>query len=104
MTFSFVSMVQRVEINEIFNNTYDVLEEKNSTIYIATDEHNKTFFDLLRKHYKIYFMDDFKLHLVGEFLSAPTCLHFWDILIVSKDTILRTTRPKTRAGSDQQLL
>jgi hypothetical protein len=36
-----------------------VLEE-GSTIYIATDERDKPFFDLLRKHYKIYFMDDFK--------------------------------------------
>jgi GDP-fucose protein O-fucosyltransferase len=55
---------QRVEIDVIFNNTFDVLEE-NSTIYIATDERNRTFFDLLRKHYKIYFMDDFKDLLAG---------------------------------------
>lgn len=48
----------RVECNVIFDNTVDVLEA-NSTIYIATDERNKTFFDPLRKRYKIYFMDDF---------------------------------------------
>jgi hypothetical protein len=48
----------RVECDVIFDNTFDVLEA-NSTIYIATDERNKTFFDRLRKRYKIYFMDDF---------------------------------------------
>ena len=59
LTISFVSVSQFVEIDVIFNNTFDVLEE-NSTIYIATDERNRTFFGLLRKRYKIYFMDDFK--------------------------------------------
>jgi hypothetical protein len=64
LTFSLVSVSQRVEIDVIFDNTFDVLEE-NSTIYIATDERNRTFFDLLRKRYKIYFMDDFKDLLEG---------------------------------------
>jgi hypothetical protein len=64
LTCSFVPVSQFVEIDVIFNNTFDVLEE-NSTIYIATDERNKKFFDLLRKHYKIYFMDDFKDLLEG---------------------------------------
>jgi hypothetical protein len=50
---------QRVDIDIIYKNTKDLLE-KNSTIYIATDERDKPFFKLLRKHYKIYFMDDFK--------------------------------------------
>ena len=49
----------RVGCDVIYDNTFDVLEA-NSTIYIATDERNKTFFDPLRKRYKIYFMDDFK--------------------------------------------
>jgi GDP-fucose protein O-fucosyltransferase len=64
LTVSLVSVSQRVEIDVIFDNTFDVLEE-NSTIYIATDERNRTFFDLLRKRYKIYFMDDFKDLLEG---------------------------------------
>jgi hypothetical protein len=55
----FLCLPQRVEIDVIFNNTFDVLEE-NTTVYIATDERDKPFFDLLRKRYKIYFMDDFK--------------------------------------------
>jgi hypothetical protein len=36
-----------------------VLEE-NFTIYIAMDERDMPFFDLLRQRYKIYFMDDLK--------------------------------------------
>jgi hypothetical protein len=55
----FLCLPQRVGIDVIFNNTFDLLEE-NSTIYIATDERDKPFFDVLRKRYKIYFMDDFK--------------------------------------------
>lgn len=50
--------------NEIVNTTWDVLEA-NSTIYIATDERDKTFFEPFRKRYKIYFMDDFKDMLEG---------------------------------------
>jgi GDP-fucose protein O-fucosyltransferase len=64
LTFLFVTVLQFVEIDVIFNNTFDVLEE-NSTIYIATDERNRTFFNLLQEHYKIYFMDDFKDLLEG---------------------------------------
>jgi hypothetical protein len=32
---------------------------KNSTIYIATDERDKSFFAPLNKHYKILYLDDF---------------------------------------------
>ena len=39
------------------------LLEENSTVYVATDESNVTFFDPLRKHYHIYFLNDFK-HLI----------------------------------------
>lgn len=48
-----------MEADEIFENVKHLLVE-NSTIYIATDEmKNKTFFDPLRRHYKLYFLDDF---------------------------------------------
>jgi hypothetical protein len=33
---------------------------ENSTIFIATDERNLTFFDPLRNHYHVYFLHDFK--------------------------------------------
>jgi len=48
----------RIEAQEIYDNVHDVLTE-NKTVYVATDERNKTFFDPLRKHYDLVFMDDF---------------------------------------------
>eukprot|EP00980_Cylindrotheca_fusiformis_P004069 scaffold880_cov132-Cylindrotheca_fusiformis.AAC.65 len=37
----------------------------NTTVYIATDERNKTFFDPMKQHYEILFLDDFKMELKG---------------------------------------
>jgi GDP-fucose protein O-fucosyltransferase len=54
----------RIEATEIYDNVKDVLVE-NSTIFIATDERDKKFFQPLRQHYKVYFLDDF-LHLVPD--------------------------------------
>lgn len=48
----------RVEADVIFKNTQDVLEF-NSTLYIATDERDKKFFDIFKQHYHVYFLDDF---------------------------------------------
>lgn len=52
----------RIEAAEIYENSKQFLVE-NSTVYIATDERNMTFFDPLRKHYKLYFLGDFKEEL-----------------------------------------
>jgi hypothetical protein len=54
----------QVSMDMIYNTTFDVLED-NSTIYIATDERESKFFDLLRTRYKIYFMSDFRHVLEG---------------------------------------
>lgn len=48
----------RVEADVIYENSRPFLKE-NATVYIATDERDKKFFDLFRKHYHIYFLDDF---------------------------------------------
>jgi hypothetical protein len=48
----------------IFNNIQDVLEP-NGTIYVATDEPNRTFFDIFRQHYHLYFLEDF-VHLMDD--------------------------------------
>ena len=57
-----------MEADEIIENTANVLEE-NSTIFIATDERDKSFFDPFRKLYNIYFLDDF-MHLVPDISTA----------------------------------
>ena len=49
----------RIEADEIYKNSFEQLTP-NATIFIATDERNKAFFDPLRKQYDIWFMDDFK--------------------------------------------
>lgn len=49
----------RIDATEIYENVKDVLPE-NSTVYIATDERDKKFFDPLRVHYDVKFLDDFK--------------------------------------------
>ena len=54
----------RIGAEAIYSNIHDVLVE-NSTIYIATDERNMTFFDPLRKHYNIYFLSDFRYLIEG---------------------------------------
>lgn len=51
-----------VDAKVIYDNVHDVLVE-NSTVFVATDERDLTFFDPLRKHYNLYFLSDFE-HLV----------------------------------------
>jgi hypothetical protein len=53
----------QVDALQIYKNTQSVLEE-GGTVFIATDETDKSFFNPLRDHYKIYFLDDFQ-HLLG---------------------------------------
>ena len=49
----------RIDANQIYENVKDVLV-KNSTIFIATDERDLTFFEPLRQHYHVYFLHDFQ--------------------------------------------
>ena len=52
----------RISAEQIYENIRDVFVE-NSTVFIATDERDKAFFDPLRQHYKVLFLDEF-LYLV----------------------------------------
>lgn len=54
----------RVSAEEILQNSRDVLTP-NTTIFIATDERKKEFFNPLRDHYYLLFLDDFKNELKG---------------------------------------
>lgn len=49
----------RIEAKEIYENTKEFLTP-GATVFIATDERNKNFFDDLKAHYDIKFLDDFK--------------------------------------------
>jgi hypothetical protein len=57
------------------------LLKPNSTIFIASDEKNKAFFDPLRKYYHVYFLDDFKHLLPG---VSPNFYGMLDQRIASK--------------------
>lgn len=55
----------RISAEELYENTKDVLQP-GATIFIATDEGDKTFFDPLREHYNVKTLDDFKSVLQGK--------------------------------------
>jgi hypothetical protein len=52
------------DANRIYEISRNVLVE-NATIYIATDERNRSFFDPLLEHYDLVFLDDFQDELHG---------------------------------------
>jgi hypothetical protein len=54
----------RIEATEIYENTKNILSP-GATIFIATDERDKAFFDPLKEHYDIKFLDDFMDVLEG---------------------------------------
>lgn len=49
----------RIKAEEWYENTKDLFEDQKELIYIATDERNKTFFNPLRDHYQLRFLDDY---------------------------------------------
>ena len=49
----------RIDATAIYQNVKDKMRE-GATVYIATDERDKMFFDPLKLHYNVLFLDDFK--------------------------------------------
>jgi len=49
----------RVEADVLYNESKDKIPAK-ATLYIATDERKKDFFNIFKEHYNVYFLDDFK--------------------------------------------
>jgi len=58
--FQYKDLYSPIEV--IYENIKDVVPE-GSKLYISTDEVDKSFFDLLREHYELYFYEDIK-HLI----------------------------------------
>jgi GDP-fucose protein O-fucosyltransferase len=48
----------RIDASKIYDNVKGLLQE-NATVFIATDERDKGFFDPLREHFDLLFLDDF---------------------------------------------
>jgi len=72
--------VTRVSAQEIYNISKDVIPES-STVYVGTDERDKSFFDDMKKHFDVVFLDDY-LHLV-EGLN-PSYYGMLDQLVTSR--------------------
>lgn len=56
----FQYMLMHLPAEEIYQNNTKLNIPDGSTVYIATDEGNKTFFDPFRKHYNLLFLDHFQ--------------------------------------------
>lgn len=70
----------RISAQEIYDISKDVIPE-GSTVYIGTDERDKSFFDDMKKQYDVLFLDDF-MHLI-EGLN-PSYFGMLDQLVTSK--------------------
>jgi hypothetical protein len=73
-----------MDAQEIYlNNTKDIIRE-GRTVYIASDEKNKTYFDPLRAHYKLYFLADFAKEIES---VNPNYYGMLDQLVASRGEI-----------------
>ena len=78
----------------MYEQSKDELEE-GSFLYIATDERDKSFFDPLRKHYQLGFLDDF-MHLIEG--VNPNYYGMLDQLIAYKGEVFFGTWFSTLSG------
>ena len=84
----------RLEIDQLYEKSKDQLSE-GSTLFIATDERNKGFFDELKKHYDITFLDDYMHLLEG---INPNYYGMLDQLVAYKGRIFFGTWFSTLSG------
>ena len=84
----------KIDIDRIYDQSKDELEE-GSLLYIATDEKDKSFFDPLKSHYTITFLDDYKDLLNG---VNPNYYGMLDQLVAYKGEIFFGTWFSTLSG------
>jgi len=84
----------RVEASVLYERSKDELTE-GTTLFIATDEKDKSFFDPLKEHYDVFFLDDFMHLLEGVNTNYYGML---DQLIASKGRIFFGTWWSTLSG------
>lgn len=86
----------RIGANEIYENSKNELTP-NSTVFIATDERDKKFFDPMRAHYDLLFLDDFKDELKGVNTNYYGMYHLKDsclTIISNSNHFLSFKQPK----------
>ena len=62
----------RVDADVLYEESKEYIPP-NATLYIATDERKKDFFNPLKDHYKVYFLDDFKDLVSDHICSIIEC-------------------------------
>jgi GDP-fucose protein O-fucosyltransferase len=79
----------RQSAQQIYDNIKGDLED-GSVVFIATDERAKKFFNPLKKHYHIKFLDDFKFKLNPKGFRKANTNYFGliDQLVVNTDTLV----------------
>jgi GDP-fucose protein O-fucosyltransferase len=77
----FQYMDMHLSAEEIYTNNTRLVVQDGRTVFVATDERNKTFFDPLRGHYNILFLDDFKDQIQG---INPNYYGMLDQLVASR--------------------
>ncbi len=75
--------MQTRSIHELYQVSKDVLKAS-STLFIATDEHDKSFFEPLKEYYDICFLDDFH-HLLKD--VDPNYFGLIDQMILAKGDV-----------------
>ena len=84
----------RLEIGQLYEKSKDQLSE-GSTIFIATDERDKSFFNDLKSHYDVTYLDDYMHLLEG---VNPNYFGMLDQLIAFKGRIFFGTWFSTLSG------
>lgn len=84
----------KVDAEVLYEESKDQLQE-GTTLYIATDERNKSFFDPLKKKYDVTFLDDY-LHLIQG--VNPNYYGMLDQLVAYKGRVFFGTWFSTLSG------
>ena len=85
----------KVDVDELYKESEEQLRDGSKSLYIATDERDKSFFEPLRQKYDVMFMDDF-MHLIEG--VNPNYHGMLDQLVASRGQIFFGTYYSTLSG------
>uniref|UniRef100_A0A7S2HX61 O-fucosyltransferase family protein n=1 Tax=Helicotheca tamesis TaxID=374047 RepID=A0A7S2HX61_9STRA len=86
----------KISAEEWYENTKDLWEE-NEILFIATDERNKTFFDPIKEHHDVRFLDDY-WDMAGLGDLDPNFMGMIDTIVASRGRIFAGTYFSTFTG------
>lgn len=86
----------KIPAEDWYNNTKEVWQ-KNEILYIATDERNKTWFDPIKEHHDVRFLDDY-WDLAGLSELDPNYMGMIDTIVASRGRAFAGTWFSTFTG------